>query len=189
MSLKQDVYNETTLLLKSGDEATFDIVFKQHYAALYAFASNFIPINECEDVIQETMMWLWENRYSLDSDKSLKSLLFTIVKNKCLNRISHLQIKQQVHSDLYSKFIEQFEDPDFYTHTDLLRTLDQTIKNLPKDYREAFEMNRYHDLTYKEIAEKMGVSTKTVAYRIGQALKILRVELKDYLPIMFLGIF
>lgn len=185
-ALNEGVYYETTLLLKSGDKATFDIIFKLHYATLYAFASNFIPENECEDLTQETMMWLWENRESLDPEKSLKSLLFTIVRNKCLNKISHYQVKRQVHSNLYLKFAQQFEDPDFYIHNDLLKQLDQAVSKLPKDYREAFEMNRYQNLTYKEIAECTGVSSKTVAYRICQALKILRVELKDYLPLLFI---
>lgn len=60
----------------------------------------------------------------------------------------------------------------------------KAIRELPDDYRKAFEMNRFEDLTYGEIAERTGVSPKTIAYRISQALKILRMELKDYLPLL-----
>jgi len=175
---------EILLGLKAGDEKAFDIVYKQYYGGLCAFASQYVPATDYEEIVQDVMMWLWENRQTIANEMSLQSLLFTITKNKCLNVISHQQIKQQVHEKLYQKFITQFEDPDFYIPGELMEKLDQAIKSLPEDYREAFEMNRFDDLTYKEIAIKFAVSEKTIAYRISQALKILRKELKDYLPFL-----
>ena len=91
-----------------------DTVYKQYYRGLCAFASQYVTVPESEEIVQDVMMWLWENRKSLVADMSLKSLLFTIVRNKCLNTISHIQVKQQVHERLYAKFQEQFENPDFY---------------------------------------------------------------------------
>lgn len=138
---------------------------------------------ESEEIVQDVMMWLWENRKSLVADMSLKSLLFTIVRNKCLNTISHIQVKQQVHERLYAKFQEQFENPDFYIG-ELMALASKAIRELPDEYRKAFEMNRFEEMTYNEIAERTGVSPKTIAYRISQALKILRTELKDYIPLL-----
>ena len=97
---------------------------------------------------------------------TLKTLLFTIVKNKALNRISHFEIRRKVHQEITEKFEKEFDNPDFY--------------------REAYEMNRNHRMTHKEIAEKLNVSPQTVNYRIGQALKLLRIALKDYLPLFIL---
>ena len=119
----------------------------------------------------------------LVADMSLKSLLFTIVRNKCLNTISHIQVKQQVHERLYAKFQEQFENPDFYIG-ELMALASKAIRELPDEYRKAFEMNRFEEMTYNEIAERTGVSPKTIAYRISQALKILRTKLKDYIPLL-----
>ena len=62
----------------------------------------------------------------------------------------------------------------------------EALNKLPEEYRKAFEMNRFEKLTHKEIAEQLNVSPQTINYRIGQALKILRKELKDYLPLFFL---
>ena len=107
----------------------------------------------------------------------------TIVRNKCLNTISHMQVKQQVHEKLYAKFQEQFENPDFYIG-ELMALASKAIRELPDEYRKAFEMNRFEEMTYNEIAERTGVSPKTIAYRISQALKILRTELKDYIPLL-----
>ena len=130
-----------SLELIAGDEQAFDTVYKQYYRGLCAFASQYVTVPESEEIVQDVMMWLWENRKSLVADMSLKSLLFTIVRNKCLNTISHIQVK-------------------------------------------AFEMNRFEEMTYNEIAERTGVSPKTIAYRISQALKILRTKLKDYIPLL-----
>ena len=181
---KKHIDNETFLELKAGNEKAFNAVYKHFYGGLCAFASQYVPAADYEEIVQDVMMWLWENRQTIANELSLKSLLFTITKNKCLNCISHQQIKQQVHEKLYQKFITQFEDPDFYIPGELMEKLDRAIKNLPQNYREAFEMNRFDELTYKEIAYKFDVSEKTIAYRISQALKILRKELKDYLPFL-----
>ena len=69
---------------------------------------------------------------------------------------------------------------------ELFRLYEEALRQLPKECREAYEMNRNQHLTHKEIAEKLKVSPQTVNYRIGQALKLLRVALKDYLPLFLL---
>ena len=178
------ISRETLLALQAGNEQAFDAIYRQYYKALCAYASNYAPDVECEEIVQDVMMWLWENRQTISSEITLKSLLFTITKNKCLNMIAHLQVRQRVHEHLYEKFATQFEDPDFYLYGELMEKLEQALQKLPEDYRNAFEMNRFDDLTYKEIADKLGVSEKTIAYRISQALKILRKELKDYFLII-----
>ena len=176
--------NEETLnRLKAGDESVFDAVYKQYYKGLCAFASQYVAETETEEIVQEVMMWLWENRAMLVPQMSLKSLLFTIVKNKCLNNITPTQITRRVHEKLYAKFENQFEDPDFYIEGELIALATKAIRELPEEYRKAFEMNRFGHLTYNEIAERTGVSPKTIAYRISQSLKILRTELKEYMPL------
>jgi RNA polymerase sigma-70 factor (ECF subfamily) len=166
------------------DEQAFDTVYREYYRGLCAFASQYVERTECEEIVQEAMLWLWENRSALLPEIPVKHLLFTIVKNKCLNNITHTRMKQQVHQKLYAKFEEQFEDPDFYIENELLAKLEKAIEALPTDYRTAFTLNRFEDLTYNEIAERMNVSSKTIAYRISQALKLLRHALKEYMPLL-----
>lgn len=169
--------------LIAGDEHAFDTIYRKYYRGLCAFASQYVSESESEEIVQDVMMWLWENRQTLIPEMSLKSLLFTIVRNRCLNTISHVQVRQQVHEKLYAKFQEQFENPDFYLG-ELMALASKAIRELPDDYRKAFELNRFENLTYNEIADRTGVSAKTIAYRISQALKILRTELRDYLPLL-----
>ena len=170
--------------LKAGDVQAFAIIYSQYYRGLFAFASQYVDESDCEEIIQDVMLWLWENHHILIPELSLKSLLFSAVKNKCLKRIAHLQMQKRVHERLYEKYKEMFEDPDFYIEDEILNLISKAINELPTDYRKAFELNRFENLTYNEIAEMTGVSFKTVAYRISQSLRILRVKLKDYLPLI-----
>lgn len=174
----------TISLLKSGNEDTFDNVFRYYYKGLCAFASQYVSFEESEEIVQDTMMWLWENRGTLIPEMSLKSLLFVIVKNKALNRISHNQIKDRIMKDMTQKFEEQFTDPDFYLENELMTLLSEAINKLPEEQRIAFEMSRMDGMTHKEIAEKLNVSPQTVNYRISQSVKFLHKELKNYLPLI-----
>ena len=169
--------------LNEGHESVFDAVYRHYFKKLCAFCTQYIPdLEETEEIVQETMVWLWENRLTLKAELTLKSLLFTIVKNKALNRISHYEIKQKVHEEIHQKYESTFENPDFYDQDELFRMYRQTLEKMPKDIRETFLMNRDRSLTHKEIAATLNVSPQTVNYRIGQALKMLRQALKDYLP-------
>jgi RNA polymerase sigma-70 factor (ECF subfamily) len=169
--------------LNEGHESVFDAVYRHYFKKLCAFCSQYIPdLEETEEIVQETMVCLWENRLTLKAELTLKSLLFTIVKNKALNRISHYEIKQKVHEEIHQKYESTFENPDFYDQDELFRMYRQTLEKMPKDIRETFLMNRDRSLTHKEIAAILNVSPQTVNYRIGQALKMLRQALKDYLP-------
>ena len=169
--------------LNEGHESVFDAVYRHYFKKLCAFCSQYIPdLEETEEIVQETMVWLWENRLTLKAELTLKSLLFTIVKNKALNRISHYEIKQKVHEEIHQKYESTFENPDFYDQDELFRMYRLTLEKMPKDIRETFLMNRDRSLTHKELAAILNVSPQTVNYRIGQALKMLRQALKDYLP-------
>lgn len=184
-----DITNNKSVItaLKAGEEYAFDAVYRHYFPKLCAFCSQYVSEQEeIEEIVQDTMMWLWENHCSLLEELTLKTLLFTIVKNKALNCISHFKIKRKVHQEIIEKYEKEFDNPDFYLENELFRLYENALKQLPKDYREAYEMNRNNQLTHKEIAEKLNVSPQTVNYRIGQALKLLRVALKDYLPLFIL---
>ena len=79
---------------------------------------------------------------------------------------------------------EMLQDTDYYQIEELAKRIEDAVAALPESYREAFVMHRFRDMSYKEIAEILGISPKTVDYRIQQALKQLRVDLKDYLPLL-----
>lgn len=128
-------------------------------------------------------MWLWENRCTLMEDLTLKTLFYD-----CQEQVSTVfpifEIKRKVHQEIVDKYDSELNNPDFYLSDELFRLYEEALKRLPKEYLEAYEMNRNQHLTHKEIAEKLNVSPQTINYRIGQALKLL--ALKDYLPLFIL---
>lgn len=170
--------------LQLGDKKAFNTFFLRYYPVLCAYATQFVGVNDAEEIIQDMMVGIWERRKDIVVESSLNGYLFRAVRNKCYNHIDKLRLHEQVHSLIASKWQLQFEDPDFYVVEELTRNIEAALARLPETYREAFEMNRFQNMTYHEIAEKLNVSSKTVDYRIQQALKLLRVELKDYLPLL-----
>ncbi|MFA6831609.1 MAG: RNA polymerase sigma-70 factor [Bacteroidaceae bacterium] len=179
-----DENNRLASSIKQGDMHAFDILYRKFYAGLVSFATRYIDFEHAEEIVQDTMIWLWEHRDSLNLDMNLNSFLFTIVKNRALNVIKHQSIKSKVHQEICDKYEANFMDIDFYGETELHKLYEDALIKLPETYRTVFVMNREKGMTYEEIAQELNISPKTVGYRISQSLKILRVELRDYLPLL-----
>jgi RNA polymerase sigma-70 factor, ECF subfamily len=104
-----------------------------------------------------------------------------------VNLIIHLtreQVKTKAEAAFYERTQAALCEVDYARFEELDRKIKEAMAALPDSYREAFVMHRFKELSYKEIAEVLDVSPQTVAYRIQQALKLLRVSLKDYLPML-----
>lgn len=180
---------EAILLLRLGDENCFDTLFRGYYKPFCIYARRFVQMPQAEEIVQDAMMWLWENRSDLTSDTRIKPLLLTIIKNKCLNSISRDAIKNNVIEQLARNFNKKLEDADFYSIRDLMDMLDKTLEKLPPDFAQTFRMHRMEGMKYKEIAEKLNVSEQTVNYRIGKVVKFLREELRELWTILlFIGL-
>ena len=171
--------------MKKGDREAFNTLFLKYYPVLCAFGKYYVSMEDAEEIVQDIMVWLWENRSFQVIEVSLRSYLFKSVKNKCLALIDKNYTKKRFCEHVLATEMQgTFEDPDFYIIDELTQKIEKAILNLPESYRIAFEMHRFQNKTYQEIAEELNISSKTVDYRIQQALKQLRKELKDYLPLL-----
>ena len=131
-----DINNNKSVItaLKAGEEKVFDVVYRHYFRRLCAFCSQYVSEQEeIEEIVQETMMWLWENRCTLMEDLTLKTLLFTIVKNKALNRLSHFEIKRKVHQEIVDKYDSELNNPDFYLSDELFRLYEEALKDFRKN--------------------------------------------------------
>ncbi|KAA8485082.1 RNA polymerase sigma-70 factor [Arcticibacter tournemirensis] len=169
-----------------GSYSAFDSLFIRYYPKLCAYAAQFVDMEDAEEIVQDIMLWLWENRKNATVDTSVQNYLFRSVRNKCITLINRNKVKQKRDNILQAEMLGTFNDPDFYIFEELKQRLKTAISALPESYKVAFEMNRFQNMTYKDIALKLNVSPKTVDYRIQQALKLLREELKEYLPLALL---
>ena len=168
-------------LLNKGSMEAYKQLYIKYYAPLCEYASQLVSDEDAEELVQDFMLFIWEIRENLVIEISLRSYLFISIKHRCLNHIKKQQVRQQIHEKLYEKLKDQFEDPETYMINELEEMVQKAISNLPEKYREVFTLSRFEDHTNVKIADKLGISVKTVEYRISQTLKILRVKLKDYL--------
>ncbi|WP_394353873.1 RNA polymerase sigma-70 factor [Spirosoma taeanense] len=174
--------------IRQGNEQAFEAVFRQHYASLCRYARQFLPdADEAEEEVQIMFLALWEKRDGLFITTSLKSYLFRAVHNRCLNRIKHLAVRDEHREHTLYAGETTAESP---IHTllgdELADRLQAAIQKLPEQCRLAFTLSRFEELKYGEIADQLGISIKTVENQIGKALRLLRTELSDYLPILFI---
>ncbi|MDR2773292.1 MAG: RNA polymerase sigma-70 factor [Tannerella sp.] len=171
------------------DEESFRTLFYQFFAPLCVYAMRYVPNREdCEDIVQDTFLKIWKTRKSMEISRSFRNFLIIAVKNAC---IDHLR-KQESEFACKEQFIENHtaESPeDLYAVAELERMLNAALAKLPDNIRVAFEMNRFEGKTYSEIAEEQNLSVKTVEAYMTRALKLLRNELKDFLPVLLLFLY
>ena len=180
-----DIVADETLFqeIQRGDEKAFDVLFLKYYPSLCAYAQRFVEYDDGQEIVQDVMLWLWENREILLIESSLSQYLLKMIYHRALNRIAQKEVKYRADTLFYEKNQAMIYDVDFYQIEELTKRIHTAIAALPESYREAFIMHRFKDMSYKEIAELLNISTKTVDYRIQQALKLLRKELKEFLSL------
>ncbi len=184
---------EPVLQLSTISKKDLRDIYDLYYQPLCHLARYYLcDEDEAKGVVQDAFVKLWEISYSLNSDSNLRNFLFTLVKNGSLNILKHRQVLLNHHEKIKGMEIRhQYESlsrihDDYLELNELKEKIDRAVMNLPEHCRVVFEMSRFEELKNREIAEKLGVSQKTVEAHLTKALKIMRSELKDYLPLIFI---
>lgn len=172
--------------LKAGDVTTFEMVFRTFYQPLCNYAYSFVQDRDAaEEIVQSTFLNVWEKGNNLVIHTAVKPYLYAMVRNACLNMIKHEKIKKQ-HVDLQLAVADR--SIESVTHTVMASELEgkiqQAMEKLPQQCRLVFKLSRFEELKYSEIAEHLDISIKTVENQMGKALRIMREELKDYIPLL-----
>jgi RNA polymerase sigma-70 factor (ECF subfamily) len=172
------------LALKQGSEHAFEMLFRKYYQPLCNYAYSFLnDRDEAEEVVQAAFIGVWDKRQLIEIQSSLKAYLYRMVRNSCLNVLKHEKVKQ-AHAKLQMADGEPAYEQSMLS-SELQGKIHEALKALPEQCRIVFQLSRFEELKYAEIAEQLGISVKTVENQMGKALKIMRGQLKDYLP-MFL---
>jgi len=172
--------------LKEGDITAFEMFFKTYYQPLCNYAYTFIQDrDEAEEIVQSAFLSVWEKRDTLDIKTSLKSYLYTMVRNTSLNVIKHEKIKQKYVGEAMAIEDRSHEGvAQAVLSSELEDRIQMAMEVLPEQCRLVFKLSRFEELKYAEIAEQLEISIKTVENHMGKALKIMREQLKDYLPLL-----
>ena len=170
---------------KSLDRPLFEQLFKVHFVHLCNFAYQYVKDEDsAKDITQKVFINLWESRESIDPQKALKSYLFTSVRNRCLNYIRDRKKYRSHVLDIEIADVDIGFETEDSGISELQERIKQALDALPEKCRLVFEMSRNQDKKYKEIAEELDVSVKTVEAHMSKALKSLREQLKDYVYLL-----
>ncbi|MGV3596214.1 MAG: RNA polymerase sigma-70 factor [Bacteroidota bacterium] len=173
-------------LFELKDIKAFEMLFNQYYKPLVNYSFTFLKDpGEAEDVVQQVYINVWQKRDELDIHTSLRAFLYKSVHNACLNRIKQMAVRESYAADsMRTATVEH--TADVVVAKELKQKIDDAIDQLPEQCGKIFKMSRYGNLKYQQIADTLGISVKTVENQMGKALKILRTELKEYMPLLIL---
>ena len=182
------------LRLRNSDNKAYEQIYNALYPRLFYFVREYIADEEIvRNILQDTFLSLWEQRTLLLEDINLCAWLFTVTKNKALKYLRHQEYVNQFSRERIQKFnedtlntfaLERLDTSALAFH-EIEHVIEKTLNNLPPQYREVFKMSRFANYKNREIAEHLSISEKTVEAHITKTLKLLRIALKDYLPLFF----
>lgn len=187
------MFNEQQLTnqLIHGDQQAFTLLFRKYYTDLVLFAGTFLPDkNACEDIVQNVFVNIWAKREQLDIKTSLKSFLLRSVSNGCLDEIRHRKMVYEHEAiSLLTDDLYNVDTENYVLFSELNNLIRDALDQLPENYKETFELSRIQGIKYRDIAQKLEVSERTVQERIAKTLNLLRKYLKDFLPLILFYIF
>ncbi len=172
----------------------FNKIFADYQHRFILFANTYLhDMSLAEDLVMDSFMYYWENKASLAPESNIPAYILTIVKHKCLNHLRSKIIREKVEEELANHSmrvlkanIETLEacNPNELFSKEVHELINQAISTLPNRTKEIFLRSRYQNQSYKEIASDLNITVKSVEFEVSKAMKILRIALKDYFPVL-----
>ena len=163
--------------------AGFESVFRSNFEALYTYAVHLTGDEEqSREIVQNVFYKLWQKREDLDV-ASVAAYLNRAVYNGCMDHFRHMEVRKKHMRHAAAQSLQAATSEERTSLRELEHKLDAVIQSLPAQCRLVFHMSRFEELRYQEIADRLGISVKAVEKQIMRALKTLRTELKEYLPL------
>jgi len=168
--------NEIINKIRQGDIRSFETLFRSYYVSLVRYAGTLIKDkDDAEEIVQDLFTKIWDGRENLKIKSSVPGYLFRSVHNRCLHHIEHLKVVEKHFSEIKANSDISYDDADNeLKYNELQDIIAEVLEHLPEKCGKIFCMNRFEGLKYLEIAEKMGISVKTVESCMGKVLKELK---------------
>jgi RNA polymerase sigma-70 factor, ECF subfamily len=169
--------------LNTGDKKAFESIYKCYYSQLYHFLLRYTGSEAViEDIIQQVFFKIWQNRENIEPRGTLKSYLFSAVRNQALKQIEFDKKLSRVDTEILNNRAVYQKNPEESMQLKELEEAYQTaVEKLPEKRRHIFLMHRQDNLTYKEIAAVLNISVKTVETQISRSLKFLATSLSRFI--------
>ncbi|MDR1666357.1 MAG: RNA polymerase sigma-70 factor [Bacteroidales bacterium] len=180
-------------ILPDIDLSSFESIYNAYFPVLYNYVVTIVKDRtEAEDIVSDVFLKLWEEKDNIAIRTSVKAYLFKSSYNQSINVLKRKKVHERYENYFQHLALLAEADPDYplsqLIEKELTGILTKTIEKLPQQCRVIFNMSRNDGLTHEEIAQQLGVSVNTVHMQIRRALKKLRVELRDFLPLLLLYI-
>ncbi len=167
-------------LVKKSDEVAFKKLFRLYHDGVYWYCLKLLKDDQlAEDILQEVFLRLWRNREGINLSKSLRSYLFTVAHNLCLNTIRDKNLARDKLKHLDHETSHDLNPVAITSENQLKEALSEAIDKLPEKCKEVFLLSRNDGLSQKEISKKLGIGIKTIETHIGNALKKIKKSLND----------
>ena len=165
---------------KTGDRVAFERIYMEYSPKVYRFSQRYMNnICDIEEIVQDVFVRLWDARMNINSTLNFDNYLFTITRNLIFNRHRARVNEVYVQDTVLASFEKEYDiSEDEIIAQDLSQYIDKIIEQLPPKQQEVFNLSRRQMLTYREIAQQLGISEKTVEAHIYQSLKFIRKELE-----------
>jgi RNA polymerase sigma-70 factor (ECF subfamily) len=169
--------------IRNGDEQAFEWLFRQYYEKLCQWAYHYLhDLDSSEEIVQDLYYNLWRNRTTLEFHVSVKSYLYKAVSNNCKMLIRKTGRRSAIEADLAERHPGSSTEPgELLEVKEIREVVHKTLEELPEKPAQIFRMSRYEGMKYREIAEKLSISIKTVEANMGKALRIFRKNLQEYI--------
>lgn len=183
-------YDTIDPVRQTYDDEAFEHLFKTHYKELHAYAGVMLrDADTAEEIVQGMFLKFWEKRELLSVQTSIKAYLYKCVYNDSMNYLKHQKVKTKYHDFAAYTMNNEHEPASSRVElSELEIKLQEALNELPEACRTIFQMSRFEELKYREIAEQLDLSIKTVENQMGKALKILRLKLADFVTVMALAL-
>ncbi len=183
--------SEIIELLNSKQEAAFEVVFNLYYPRLVCFAEEYVSFEDARSLVQDAFIAFWEKGSNVINEQQLQSYLYTIVKNNCISSLRREKTRKKFLEEsernklnqLYINALEQL-DTSAMAFREIEAIIAKTLDGLPPRCREIFILSRFEGKKNHEVAKELNISQKAVEAQITKALKVFRIALQDFLPLL-----
>jgi RNA polymerase sigma-70 factor (ECF subfamily) len=175
----------------SADIKAFNQLYNDYRERFVRFAGSYVrDLAVAEDITVDALVYYWEKRHELPEDTNIPAYILTTIKHKCINHLEHLRVREEYSEKMKNHAAWELNlristleacDPEEIFTKELQDAIDKVLASMPEQTRIVFQLNRYEDKSYKEIAMLLNITPKGVEYHISKALTILRSVLQKYM--------
>lgn len=181
---------ELLLLLRTGGEDAIKRIFNHYYIDLCTYADSILKDKyAAEEVVEELFITLWIKSKEIKILTSLESYLYRSVHNKSISYQKKIGTREKKYEKFFAEEISEFYSDESNHQIASLITKEiedranTILSELPEKCREIYELNRYENMSYPEIAEKLNITVGTVKTQMSRAFEKFRVGLKEFLTV------